>query len=113
MNSTEADQEIRDTFPSELTKEGVIRYIKAHRQQMDSTLQMVKATKGRVLHTANDQFLDKNEVIAQITLSQRALEESIMRLGMALKYTGEPDPYPESKNPASTVVAPTADGLTM
>lgn len=53
------------------------------------------------------------EVIAQHTLSIRDLESCIMRQGMALKYIGTPNPYPESKNPSSTVVEPTADGLKM
>lgn len=59
------------------------------------------------------QSLDGGEVIAQHILSTRDLESSIMRQGMALKYIGTPDPYPESRNPESPVVEPTADGLKM
>lgn len=33
-----------------------------------------------------------------------------MRLGMHLKYLGEQDPYPESRNPDSQRIEPT-DGL--
>ena len=54
---------------------------------------------------------DQGEAIAQHTLSIRDLESCIMRQGMALKYIGNPNPYPESYNPASPVVEPTADGL--
>ena len=36
-----------------------------------------------------------------------------MWLGMDLKRLGEENPYPESKNPESDVVHPTADGLKM
>jgi hypothetical protein len=54
---------------------------------------------------------DIDEAIAQHTLSTRDLESCIMRQGMALKYIGNPSPYPESYNPASPVVEPTADGL--
>ena len=41
------------------------------------------------------------------------LQEAIMWLGMDLKRLGTPNPYPESKNPESPVVHPTADGLKM
>lgn len=37
--------------------------------------------------------------------------EAIMWLGMDLKDIGSPNPYPESYNPNSSVIAPTADGL--
>ena len=56
---------------------------------------------------------DIDEVIAQHTISTRDLESCIMRQGMALKYIGNPDPYPESRNPESSTVEPTADGLKM
>jgi hypothetical protein len=36
-----------------------------------------------------------------------------MRQGMALKYIGTPNPYPNSKDPSNTLVEPTADGLKM
>lgn len=52
-----------------------------------------------------------DEAIAQHTLSIRDLESAIMRQGMTLKYVGNPDPYPQSRNPESPVVEPTADGL--
>lgn len=54
---------------------------------------------------------DTSEVIAQHILSIRDLESCIMRQGMALKYTGNPNPYPASYDPSSAVVEPTADGL--
>lgn len=50
-------------------------------------------------------------IVPQHILSTRDLESCIMRQGMALKYIGTPNPYPESKNPESSVVEPTADGL--
>ena len=58
-------------------------------------------------------FADGNEVIAQHILRIRDLESCIMRQGMALKYAGQPNPYPQSYNPENTVVEPTADGLTL
>lgn len=62
-------------------------------------------------HPSGDWGDDQSEAIAQHTLSIRDLESAIMRQGMALKYIGNPNPYPESYNPASSVVKPTADGL--
>jgi hypothetical protein len=39
------------------------------------------------------------------------LQESIMWLGMDLKDMDTPTPYPNSYNPANTVIDKTADGL--
>ena len=47
------------------------------------------------------------------SLAITKLQEAIMWLGMDLKRLGTPNPYPESKNPESPVVHPTADGLKM
>lgn len=41
------------------------------------------------------------------------LQEAIMWLGMDLKRLREPNPYPESMNPNSDKIEPTADGLKM
>lgn len=39
------------------------------------------------------------------------LQEAVMWLGMDLKRLNQTDPYPESKNPNSMRIEPTADGL--
>ncbi len=39
------------------------------------------------------------------------LQEAIMWLGMDLKDMGNANPYPNSYNPANTIVDPTADNL--
>ena len=39
------------------------------------------------------------------------LQEAVMWLGMDLKRLNQPNPYPESKNPESMRIEPTADGL--
>lgn len=39
------------------------------------------------------------------------LQEAVMWLGMNLKRLGEANPYPESRNPESQRIEPTADGL--
>lgn len=41
------------------------------------------------------------------------LQEAVMWLGMDLKRLNEPNPYPESKNPNSMRIEPTADSLKM
>lgn len=114
-----------------MNKLEAIAIAKQFRKDLDDILQRMKtqATYLRRCNTINDfspsqrEKLDLvfpaeiaddlNESIAQHTLSIRDLESAIMRQGMALKYIGNPNPYPESYNPASPVVAPTADGLTM
>lgn len=39
------------------------------------------------------------------------LQEAVMWLGMDLKRLNQPNPYPESKDPTSMRIEPTADGL--
>ena len=39
------------------------------------------------------------------------ITNAVMWLGMDLKAQNTPNPYPESKNPESTRIEPTADGL--
>lgn len=41
------------------------------------------------------------------------LQEAVMWLGMDLKRLNQPNPYPESMNPESMRIEPTADGLKM
>ncbi len=51
------------------------------------------------------------------SIATTKLQEAIMWLGMDLKAINEespgaaPDPYPESRNPASPRIEPTADGI--
>ena len=110
-----------------MTKLEAIAAAKTFRRDADELLQRMKehrqvllrerAHEGRpasqqvTIRPHGELFEDAGEAIAQHTISIRDLESCIMRQGMALKYIGNHDPYPESKNPASTVVEPTADGL--
>ncbi len=99
-----------------MNKIEAIAVCKTFRRDADELLQRMKAhTKLLCAMPVADkaELVDGGEVIAQHILSTRDLEAVIMRQGMALKYIGQPDPYPDSKNPASTVVEPTADGLKM
>lgn len=87
---------------------------KSIRKELDAVLQRVKEFNRRMKSDLYPgPWTDLGEAIAQSTLSQRDIESAIMRQGMCLKYTGAPNPYPESKNPDSPVVEPTADGLKM
>lgn len=47
----------------------------------------------------------------EVNITITKLQEAIMWLGMNLKRIGEANPYPESKNPDSQRIEPTADGL--
>jgi len=45
------------------------------------------------------------------SISITKLQEAVMWLGMDLKRLNEANPYPDSKDPSNTKIAPTADGL--
>lgn len=47
----------------------------------------------------------------ETSLAITKLQEAVMWLGMNLKRLGATNPYPESKNPDSLRIEPTADGL--
>lgn len=99
-----------------MTKLEAIAASKQFRKDADELLQRMKDHKNRLVSEPwrpDAEALDKSEFIAQHILSIRALEDCIMRQGMALKYIGTPDPYPDSRNPNSPVIEPTADGLKM
>ena len=69
--------------------------VKALRRDLDEQLQRIKSlTPSR-----------------ETSLAVTKMQECIMWLGMRLKAIGETDPYPESRNPDSPIIEPTADGL--
>lgn len=103
-----------------MTKDQAIIAAKTFRKEADNLLQRMKEHHKELVDQVerfNDrsgkQFEEAREVVAQHTLSIRDLESCIMRQGMALKYIGTPNPYPNSKDPSNTVVEPTSDGLKM
>lgn len=51
------------------------------------------------------------ESCRETSLVVTKLQEAVMWLGMDLKRLNQPDPYPESKNPNSMRIEPTADNL--
>lgn len=93
-----------------MTKLEAIATAKQFRKDADELLQRMK---GHQLNVSLKVYEAENhvEVNRHIVLSIQGLEDCIMRQGMVLKYIGNPDPYPESRNPESPVVEPTADGL--
>lgn len=100
-----------------MTKERCIIQAKQFRKDADELLQQMKRHKGCLTSKEHgepslaDACEDAGEVIAQHTLAIRDLESAIMRLGMSLKYIGNPTPYPNSYDTSNTKVDPTADGL--
>lgn len=98
-----------------MDKSAAIIAAKTFRKEADALLQRMKEHKTALAKHVSVpvDFEDQGEVIAQHTLAIRDLESCIMRQGMALKYIGNPNPYPNSKDPSNIVVDPTADGLKM
>lgn len=72
-----------------------IKETKQLRKDIDEVIQRVK------------EFIPSRETSLAIT----KLQEATMWLGMNLKRLGEIYPYPESRNPDSQRIEPTADGL--
>ena len=82
------------------TTEQHIIFVKELRRDIDVQIQKVKNLKR------------SHELSLVIT----KLQEGVMWLGMELKRVNETtgvgaNPYPDSKNPANTIINPTADGL--
>lgn len=63
----------------------------------------------RVLLDTYFKAVDSLRPTAETTLAKRALQNSKMFLGKALQMLGEPNPYPNSRNPDSPVIEKTAD----
>lgn len=87
-----------------------IRNTKRFRASLDETLQSLKGCSD----VKKDGRSSRERSIAMTKL-----QEAIMWLGMDLKAINEenpgasPNPYPQSYNPDSPVVEPTADGLNL
>ena len=82
-------------------RENQIKSDKALRKELDESLQKLKAAMGEECPSSERE------------IACRKIQEAIMWLGMDLKRIGTPDPYPESKDPSSLKIEPTADGLQM
>jgi len=86
---------------------------KKARKDLDVTLQFIKLMSGEAVRgTARDPQQTRRSRERSIAITK--LQESIMWLGMDLKDIGvNPNPYPQSYNPDSPVIEPTADGLNL
>lgn len=91
MDMTENDKPVQE----QTDQDKEVRIDKFLRVGLDAQLQSLKATKPS----------------RERSLAITKLQEAIMWLGMDLKRLGEANPYPQSYNPLSAVVEPTADGL--
>lgn len=80
------------------TKEDEVRFDKLLRQGLDWELQKLKIVQGV-------------DCTRERALAVTKIQEAIMWLGMDLKRLKEPNPYPQSYDPGSTVVEQTADNL--
>ena len=81
---------------------------KQFRKDLDAVLQTIKAKSER------DPDCDAVRGFRSSPERSNAimkLQEAIMWLGMDLKALNEPNPYPQSYNPDSSDIEPTADGL--
>ena len=86
----------------ELTwRENQIKADKTLRKELDETLQKLKDEMVETCHSS------------ERAIACQKIQEAIMWLGMDLKRIGTPNPYPESKDPSSLKIEPTADGLKM
>ena len=81
----------------DMSHDDEVMFDKDMRKQIDEILQMVKEAPAS----------------RERSLAITKLQEAVMWLGMDLKRLGTENPYPESKDPTSLRIEPTADGLKM
>ncbi len=73
--------------------------------------EIIKTKLWRVKLDATLQEIKAGAPSRERALAITKVQEGIMWLGMDLKRQATPNPYPNSYNPANTVIEPTADGL--
>jgi beta-lactamase superfamily II metal-dependent hydrolase len=83
---------------------------KQHRKDLDEVLQRIKRDSDH-LYTGERAPDHPVRASRERSIAVTKLQEAIMWLGMDLKALNTPNPYPESYNPASPAIEPTADGL--
>jgi len=87
-----------------------IKQTKEHRRALDYVLQLLRRDSDKEF-TGERPPDHSIRVSRERSLAITKIQEAIMWLGMDLKDMGTPSPYPNSYNPANTIVDPTADGL--
>lgn len=86
---------------------------KQYRKELDEVLQRLKRDSDKNFTGPSGIREPEHPVRGsrERSLAITKIEEAIMWLGMDLKDQGTPNPYPQSYNPESGVIEPTADGL--
>jgi hypothetical protein len=87
-----------------------IAQTKQLRKELDQVLQNLRRD-SEFYYTGIRMPLHPVRSSRERSLAMTKIQEAIMWLGMDLKDLGTPNPYPQSYNPESPVVDPTADGL--
>ena len=86
---------------------------KQWRKDLDEVLQRIKRQSGLGLNSDGSSVYGSSTAYISFerSLAVTKLQEAIMWLGMDLNEIGEtPNPYPQSYDPTSPVIEPTADG---
>ena len=99
-----------ENAPTPDQQEAYVFQTKQWRKDLDEVLQLIKQGSDRRftgLRGPDHPVRSSRERSLAVT----KIEEAIMWLGMDLKAQNTPNPYPQSYNPASNVIEPTADGL--
>jgi hypothetical protein len=99
-------------LPNPDQQEAFVFQTKQWRKDLDECLQRIKCggDKNFTGLRAPDHPVRSSR---ERSLAMTKVEEAIMWLGMDLKAQNTPNPYPQSYNPTSNVIEPTADGLKM
>lgn len=103
---------MENSTPNPDQQEAFVFQTKQWRKDLDECLQRLKrgSDKNFTGLRAPDHPVRSSR---ERSLAMTKVEEAIMWLGMDLKAQNTPNPYPQSYNPTSNVIEPTADGLKM
>lgn len=96
--------------PAQTPIDGPIRQTKEFRKALDAVLQEIKLACGEG-DPSQGIPVGETRQSRERDIAITKIQEAIMWLGMDLKDIGTANPYPESYNPESLVIEPTADGL--
>lgn len=106
-------QTITETKQLRKDLDAALQNAKAHTRAIKSSRCRFRSFQRPAPSGPEELFDNAEDADRHAQLAVDAIELAIMRLGMVLKALGNPSPYPESYNPESPVVEPTADGLKM
>jgi hypothetical protein len=95
-----AAEQVQDEKEAPVSSGNAVADTKRTRQELD-----------RVLQNLRLRCQATSRISRERNLAITKIQEAIMWLGMDLKDLNEPNPYPESYNPSSPKIEPTADGL--